>query len=130
MRQRQQPHQLQRGGCLNNLVLRCTLFMFCVEAALLAKRAFVACFASWVFRIVHHVYTCITQVAARKQRPCPSNTGRWFCRFLVIYRRLDKGARGGGVMLFACRIARQTGHKAACFRAMAGDTAFSLNQLM
>ena len=27
-----------------------------------------------VFRIVHHVHTCITQVAARKQHPCPSNT--------------------------------------------------------
>ena len=31
----------------DTLVLRCTMFIFCVKAALLAKRAFVACFASW-----------------------------------------------------------------------------------
>ena len=31
----------------DTLVLRCTKFIFCVEAPLLAKRAFVACFASW-----------------------------------------------------------------------------------
>ena len=30
------------------LGLRCTMFLFCVKAALVAKRAFVACFASWV----------------------------------------------------------------------------------
>ena len=29
------------------LVLRCTKFIFCVKAALLAKAAFVACFTSW-----------------------------------------------------------------------------------
>ena len=38
--------------------------------------------------------TCITQVAARKQHPCPSNTRRCFRQFLVIYHCLDKG--GGG----------------------------------
>ena len=32
---------------LDTLVLRCTMFMFCVKAALLAKRAFLAWFASW-----------------------------------------------------------------------------------
>ena len=42
------------------------------------------------------VYTCITQVTARKQHPCPSNNRRWFRQFLVIYRCLDK-AGGGGV---------------------------------
>ena len=31
----------------DTLVLRWTMFIFCVKAALLAKRAFVACFASW-----------------------------------------------------------------------------------
>ena len=31
----------------NTLVLRCMMFILCVKAALLAKRAFVACFASW-----------------------------------------------------------------------------------
>ena len=31
----------------DTLVLRCTMFTFCVKAALLPKRAFVACFASW-----------------------------------------------------------------------------------
>ena len=31
----------------DTLVLRCTMFIFCVKAVLLAKRAFVACFASW-----------------------------------------------------------------------------------
>ena len=30
------------------LGLRCTMFMFCVKAALLAKRTVVACFASWL----------------------------------------------------------------------------------
>ena len=44
-----------------------------------------------VFIIVHHVYTCITQVAARKQYPCPSNTRCWLRQFLVIYCCLDKG---------------------------------------
>ena len=43
----------------DTLVLRYMMFMFCVEAALLAKRAFVACFASWyivmVLVVVHHV---------------------------------------------------------------------------
>ena len=39
------------------------------------------------------VYECITQVAARKQHPCPSNTGRWFCQFLVI---TVAWTRGGG----------------------------------
>ena len=32
-----------------------------------------------------------------KQRPCPSNTGRWFRQCLVIYRCLDKW--GGGVLV-------------------------------
>ena len=40
------------------------------------------------------VYTRITQVSARKQHPCPSNTRRWFRQFVVIYCCLDK--RGGG----------------------------------
>ena len=40
------------------------------------------------------VYTCIMQVAARKQPPCPSNTRHWFRQFLVIYHCLNKG---GGV---------------------------------
>ena len=31
----------------DTLVLRCTIFILCVKAALLANRAFVACFASW-----------------------------------------------------------------------------------
>ena len=31
---------------------------------------------------------------ARKQQPCPSNAGRWFRQFLVIYRCLHRG--GGG----------------------------------
>ena len=52
-------------------------------------------FCLLVFRIVHHVYTCITQVAVRKQHPCPSNARRWFRQFLVIYRCLDKGGGGG-----------------------------------
>ena len=47
------------------------------------------------------VYTCIVQVAVRKQHPCPSNTRRWFCQFLVIYRCLDKEA-GGGTLLIYC----------------------------
>ena len=71
--------------------VRCAL---CVGGAL--KRAFVACFTRFLFRRVHHVYTCVTQVAARTQRPCPSNTGRWFRQFLVVYHYLDKG-RGGGM---------------------------------
>ena len=32
----------------DTLVLRCTMFIFCIKAALLAKRAFLACFASLV----------------------------------------------------------------------------------
>ena len=32
----------------DTLVLRCTKFISCVKAALLAKRAVVACFAAWV----------------------------------------------------------------------------------
>ena len=31
----------------DTLVLTCMIFIFCVRAALLAKRAFVACFTSW-----------------------------------------------------------------------------------
>ena len=31
------------------------MFIFCVKAALLAKRVFVACYAFLVFRIVDHV---------------------------------------------------------------------------
>ena len=53
-----------------------------------------------VFRMAHCVYTCITQVAAHMQRPCPSNTRRWFRQFLVIYRCLDKG--GGVVTWVVC----------------------------
>ena len=49
-----------------------------------------------VFRTVHHVHTCITQVAARQQHPCPSSSRRWLCGFLVIYRCLDKRGGGGG----------------------------------
>ena len=41
--------------CADTLVLRCAMFTCRVKAALLAKRAFVAWFASWFFRIVHHV---------------------------------------------------------------------------
>ena len=40
------------------------------------------------------VCTCITQVAAHMQHPCPSNTRRWFHQFLVIYHFLDKGGEG------------------------------------
>ena len=47
-----------------------------------------------VFRIAHHVYTCMPQVAERKQHPCPSDTRRWSHQFLVIYRCLHRG--GGG----------------------------------
>ena len=36
-----------------------------------------------------------THSVTPKHRPRPSNTGCWFCQFLVIYRCLDKG--GGGV---------------------------------
>ena len=43
----------------DTLVLRYLMFIFCVKAALLANRAFVACFASWYIVIVlvtvHHV---------------------------------------------------------------------------
>ena len=46
-------------------------------------------------------YMCITQVAARRQHPCPSYTGGWFRQFLVIYRCLGKGGGGGGVS-FTC----------------------------
>ena len=34
-------------GLPNTLVLTSTKFIFCVKAALLAKRAYVACFTSW-----------------------------------------------------------------------------------
>ena len=36
----------------DTLGLRCTKFIFCVKAALLAKRAFVVCFASWYIVLV------------------------------------------------------------------------------
>ena len=48
------------------------------------------------FRMAHHVYTCITHVAACQQRPCPGNTRRWFRQFLAIYHRMDKGRGRGG----------------------------------
>ena len=54
------------------------------------------------FRIVHHVYTCIMQAAARQQPSCPSNTGRWFHQFLVIYRCLDKAQSSFKLQLFLC----------------------------
>ena len=72
------------------------MFIFCVKAALLAKRGSCSVFCLLVFRKAPHVYVCIAHVAAQKQRPCLSNTGCWFRQFLVIYRCLDKGGRGGG----------------------------------
>ena len=79
-----------RHVCLLTLVLRCTLFIFCVKAL---PRGHLWRVYLLVLRTVHHVYTCITQVAARKQPPCPSNTRRWSRQFLVIYRCLDKVGR-------------------------------------
>ena len=48
------------------------------------------------------VYTCIMQVVARKQHPCPSNPRRWFRQFLVIYCCLDKRGGGRGYEPFGC----------------------------
>ena len=42
----------------DTLVLRYMMFIFCVKVALLAKRAFVACSASWCIVIVI-VYHCL-----------------------------------------------------------------------
>ena len=64
------------------------MFLFCVKAALLAKRAFVACFAS------SEQHPMSTRVSRKLQHPCPSNTRRWFCQFLVIL--LGQGGGGWG----------------------------------
>ena len=90
-------HSFHRVPCVppDPLVLRCTLFMFCVKAALLAKRAFVVCFASWF----SEQYTMSTRVSRKLQ--CVSHTlvqttlRRWCRQCLVIYRCLDKGGGGG-----------------------------------
>ena len=42
------------------------------------------------------VYTRITQIAERKQHPCPSNARCWFRHFLAIYCCLDKKGRKVG----------------------------------
>ena len=64
---------------LNTVVLRCTTFIFCVKAAVLAKRAFLACVASW-FGIVHRVWDKPTLALVlhavhwcRKSRCCHSS---------------------------------------------------------
>ena len=74
----------------DTLGLRCTKFILCVKAALLAKRAFVVCFASWFSEWDFMT----TRVSRKLRRPCPGNTRRWFRQFLVIYRCLDKGVGG------------------------------------
>ena len=55
---------------LDTLVLRSMKLIFCVKAALLAKRAFVACFASW---FSEH-YLMSTRVSRKLRRG--SNTRR------------------------------------------------------
>ena len=65
--------------------------MFCVREACLAMMTFVALFSPWLSEscTIHDMWT--KHRAERKQHPCTSNSGRWFCQFLAICRWLDKG---------------------------------------
>ena len=78
--------------------LRCGMFIVCVKGADWGAMAFCSVLCRLVFRTVHRVFPHVPcTVLTRKQRPWPSNTGRWFCQFLVIYRCMAKGLRGGNV---------------------------------
>ena len=74
-------------------VLRCMLFLFCLQEADWDMMAFVAYWA------LHVIPLAPCHSVPRKQRPCPSNTRRWFHQFLVIYRCSDKA--GGGAIAAA-----------------------------
>ena len=71
------------------------MFMSCVKEVDWGMMAFVAHCAPLVFRTVPHVCPhAPCHSVTRKQRPCPSHTGRWFRPFLVIYRCLDEWVSG------------------------------------
>ena len=73
------------------LVLRSTKFIFLCQGSAVGQEGVCSVFCLLVFRMEHRVYMCITQLAACKQRPCPSNTRGWFRQFLIISCCLDKG---------------------------------------
>ena len=93
------------------LALRSTKFSFLRQGSPVGQEGICSVFCLLGLRVVHRVDTCITQVAAGKQRPCPSDTGRWSRQVLVIYRCLDKG-RGGYGAARGCVHRRPPGHMA------------------
>ena len=95
----------------NTSVLRCTRFIFCVKEADLGLMALVHTLPLGFQNNTPCLFAGTMHSVPRKEHPCPSNAGRWFRQFLVIYRCLAaEGGGGGGATKH--RVVKPTPHPA------------------